>query len=281
MYRLTIFIAILALATLACGFDVNLPQAPEPGAEVTDQIRVDYPDAEEVNLQLSFGAGDLTLAPGADKLVDGTATYNYEEFKPEIVEDGGNVEVKMGNVEFPNLPSLDNLKNEWDLKLGNQPMRLSIAAGAYDGTYEFGGLALTRLTVNDGASDVELAFSEPNPEEMSLFRYSTGASDVTVTGLANANFSLFDFSSGAGDYTLDFSGQLRRDASIKVETGFSNLIIVVPEGVHAIVRVEGGLSNVNAGSGWERSGNVYEQQGEGPTLTFIVEMSAGNLTLTR
>ncbi|NOH00935.1 MAG: hypothetical protein HND47_02630 [Chloroflexi bacterium] len=281
MYRLTIFIAILALAALACGFSVELPNAPEPGPEVTDQIRVDYPDAEEVNLQLSFGAGDLTLAPGADKLVDGTATYNYEEFKPEIVEDGGNVEVKMGNVEFPNLPSLDNLKNEWDFKLGAQPMNLSIDAGAYDGTYEFGGLALTSLTVNDGAANVELAFSEPNQAEMSSFLYSTGASDVTMTGLANANFSIFDFSSGAGDYTLDFSGELQRDASIKIESGLSNIIIVIPEGVNAVVTVEGGLSNVNAGPGWSGSGNIYKQEGEGPTLTFVIETGAGNLTLTR
>lgn len=280
MYRLTIFIAILALTALACGFNIDVPKAPEPGPDVTDEINVDYPDAEEVNLQLSFGAGDLTLAPGASVLVDGTATYNYEDFKPEIVEDGGNIEIKMGNVEFPNLPAFNDLKNEWDFKLGADPMNLSIDSGAYDGTYEFGGLALTSLSIEDGAANVELAFSEPNKAEMTSFTYNTGASDVNMTGLANANFSIFDFASGAGDYTLDFSGELQRDASVKIETGLSNIIIVVPDGVHAVVTVEGGLSNVSAGSGWDQSGSTYEQEGEGPTLTFVVEMGAGNLTLT-
>ncbi|HNB41953.1 MAG TPA: hypothetical protein PLG52_10665, partial [Anaerolineales bacterium] len=127
----------------------------------------------------------------------------------------------------------------------------------------------------------ELAFSEPNPVEMSTFTYSTGASDVKITGLANANFSFFDFSSGAGDYTLDFSGDLQRDASVKIETGLSNFIIIVPEGVDAVVTVQGGLSNVNAGPGWERSGSDYIQKGEGPTITFVIEMGAGNLTLAR
>ena len=163
---------------------------------------------------------------------------------------------------------------------GSEPMDLVIKSGAYDGTFEFGGLALTSLDINDGAANVDLAFSEPNQAEMSTFRYSTGASDVKMTGLANANFTLFDFSSGAGDYTLDFSGDLQRDASIKIESGFSNIIIVIPDGVKAIVTVEGGLSNINAGSGWSRSGDTYEQEGEGPTLTFVVEMGAGNLTLT-
>ncbi len=279
--KLFIFIAVLALATMACGFNIDLPQKAQPGPEVVDDINVDYPDAEETSLKLSFGAGDLILSPGADQLVQGTATYNYTELKPETVIDSGNVEIKMGNVGVNVVPSLKDLKNEWDFKLGSLPMNLTIESGAYNGTYEFGGLALTNLTIKDGASHVELAFSEPNQAEMSVLSYATGASDVKMKGLANANFSIFDFSAGAGDYTLDFSGDLQRDASIKIESGLSNIIVVVPEGVNAVVTVESGVSNVSSGSGWSQSGNIYKQKGEGPTLTFVIEMGAGNLTITK
>jgi hypothetical protein len=282
MYRkLMIFVAILALASMACGFGVNVPERAKPGPEVTEDILIPYPKEEDARLTLSFGAGELSLTPGADDMVDGTATYNYERVKPVIVIDGGDVNIKMGETNLNFLPSYNDLKNEWDLKLGGQPMDLTIESGAYTGQFEFGGLALTSLTIKDGAADVELAFSEPNQTDMSIFSYATGASNVTLKGLANANFSLFDFSAGAGDYTLDFSGELQRDASIKVEVGLSNVIIIVPDGVDAIVTVESGASNVSAGSGWSRSGNVYKQAGEGPTLTFVVEMGAGNLTLTR
>lgn len=280
MYRKLIpFIAILTLTTLACG--ISAPKPPTPQPEVTEDIKVEYPDSDEINLKLSFGAGKLTLNPGADVLVDGTATYNYDELKPEISTDGGDVEVRVGDGDVNILPNLNDLKNEWDLKLGDQPMNLSIDSGAYDGTFELGGLSLTRLDISDGAANVEVSFSEPNPVEMSTFTYNSGASNVKITGLANANFSFFDFSAGAGDYTLDFSGELQRDASVKVESGLSNLIIIVPEGVNAVVTVESGLSNVNASSGWERSGGDYVQEGEGPTLTFVIEMGAGNLTLAR
>jgi hypothetical protein len=282
MYRkLMIFVAILALASMACGFGINIPERVQPGPKVTEDILIPYPKEENTSLKLSFGAGELSLAPGADDMVDGTATYNYEQVKPVIVIDGGDVIIKMGETNLNFLPSYNDLKNEWDLKLGSQPIDLSIESGAYTGKFEFGGLALTSLTIKDGAADVELAFSEPNQTDMSIFSYATGASNVTLKGLANANFSLFDFSAGAGDYTLDFSGELQRDASIKVEVGLSNVIIIVPDGVDAIVTVESGASNVSAGSGWSRSGNVYKQAGEGPTLTFVVEMGAGNLTLTR
>ena len=280
MYRKLIpFIAIIALTTLACG--ITIPEPPTPSPEKTEDINVKYPDAEEINLNLKFGAGKLTLNPGASVLVEGTATYNYIELKPEVNIEDGDVEVRVGDGDLNVFTGLNNIKNEWDLKLGDKPMNLSIDSGAYDGTLELGGLSLTRLDISDGASDVEINFSQPNPVEMSTFTYNTGASDVKILGLGNANFSLFDFSGGAGDYTLDFSGELQRDASIKIETGLSNMIIIVPEGVNAVVTVEGGLSNVNAGPGWERSGGDSVQKGEGPTLTFVIEMGAGNLTLAR
>jgi len=278
MKYISAFLA-LALASMACGFNINVPQMPTPGADVTDDILVKTPKTDDVSLRLAFGAGDMNLAPGASQLVEGTATYNYAAFKPEVNIDEGNVQIQMG--EITSIPSFDKLKNEWDLKLGDTPMDLTIESGAYSGIFEFGGLSLNNLTIKDGAANVELAFSDPNLVEMSTFRYETGASDVKMIGLANANFSIFDFSSGAGDYTLDFSGDLQRDATIKLSSGFSNIIIVVPENVDAVVTVDSGASNVSAGSGWSENGDVYKQKGEGPTLTFVIEIGAGNVTLTK
>ncbi|CAG0996462.1 hypothetical protein ANAEL_02624 [Anaerolineales bacterium] len=279
--KLILVFIVFALTSLACGFTINLPKVPTPGPEVTDEINVAVPDSEDVSLRLSFGAGDLKLAPGAKKLVEGTATYNYSEFEPVVKVDEGNVRIRVGDEEFNSLPTFKDLKNEWDFKLGDTPMDLTIESGAYNGDFELGGLSLNNLTIKDGAANVELAFSEPNQVEMSTFRYETGASDVKMTGLANANFSIFDFSSGAGDYTLDFSGELQRDASIKIASGFSNLIISIPEDVDAVVTVDSGASNVNVGSSWSMNGNMYKQKGEGPTLTFVIEMGAGNVTLTK
>jgi len=278
--KLILLIAILALTSMACGFNINIPDAPKPGPQVTDDINVKAPKADDINLKLSFGAGEMILAPGADQLVAGTASYNYSAFKPNINTDGGNVSITMSEVDFKTFPNFNEFKNKWDFELGDNPMNLSIESGAYDGTFELGGLALENLSIKDGAANVVLSFSEPNLSEMSTFVYETGASDVKMTGLANANFSLMDFSSGAGDYTLDFSGELQRDASIKISSGLSNIIIVVPEGVNAVVTMDGGASNISVGSSWSMNGGTYMQKGEGPTLTFVIEIGAGNVTLT-
>lgn len=271
-------ILVLSLASLACGFTIDLPERAQAGPEVEDSITVTDPKSDETRLSISFGAGKLTLSPGAKNLVDGTIVYNVEDLKPEIVENGDRIEIKQGN--FQSLPPFKDMKNEWDLKLGSAPMDLEISAGAYDGTIELGGLSLKSLEVNDGASNVDLSFSKPNPVEMSILRYATGASDVKLNGLANANFSTLTFSGGAGNYTLDFSGKLQRDAVATIDSGFGNLTLVIPDGVNAKVSVEGAALNISHTSGWSQSGQNYTQKGEGETLTIVVKMAAGNLLLS-
>lgn len=278
--NMKIFSAILALTliTMACGFDVNLPQSVTPGAEVKESIAVAGSGSAQTRLTLSFGAGSLNLSPGTQGLVEGTAVYNIPSLKPEIVQSEGSVEIKQGSLK--NITNFNDIKNQWDLKLGSAPLDLTINAGAYSGNFELGGLALTSLTVKDGAAQVELSFSQPNLAEMSLLRYETGASNVTLSGLANANFSTLMFSGGAGDYRLDFSGELKRSATLDISVGAGSVQLIIPKGVNARVTVDSALASVSLSSNWSQNGNTYTQSGSGPTLTIVIKMAAGNLTIT-
>lgn len=276
--KIILAILVLALASLACGFSINLPARQKAGPEVKEEITVADPGSDETRLTVSFGAGKLTLSPGAKNLVDGTAIYNVEDLKPQIQKNGSSIEIKQGD--FHNLPPFDDMKNEWDLQLSDTPLDLAVNAGAYEGTLDLGGLALKSLTVRDGASHVDLSFLEPNQTEMSLLRYETGASDVKLTGLANANFSTLTFSGGAGNYTLDFSGELQRDAVVTIEAGLGNVTIVIPEDIESTVTVEGTAVNISHGSGWAQNGQKYTQSGSGPSIAILVKMAAGNLVIT-
>jgi uncharacterized protein DUF2154 len=273
-------ILVLALASMACGFSIDLPERSKAGPEIEESITVADPKSDETRLSISFGAGELTLSPGlqGENLVDGTAIYNVADLKPEIKKSGNSIELKQGD--FNGLPPFNDMKNKWDLKLSDVPMELIIQAGAYEGNLELGGLALKNLTVRDGAANVDLSFLEPNQTEMSILRYETGASDVRLMGLANANFSTLTFSGGAGNYTLDFSGELQRDAVVTIESGLGNVSLIIPEDVDAVVTVESAAVNINHGSGWTQNGQKYVQKGSGATLTIIVQMAAGNLTIT-
>ena len=281
--KLTPILLALALVLSACSLHVSVPITQTTGPTVTDRISIPLPSgtSQAVSLKLSFGAGTLKLSPGAANLVEGTATYNIQDLKPKVTSTGNTVQVEQGNYHLTGLPDFSNIKNEWDFQLGGVPLDLEIEGGAYTADLALGGLALTNLTIRDGASKVNLSFDKPNPSGMNLLRYETGASNVSVTGLANANFASMEFAGGAGNYTLDFSGDLQRDASVNIKTGVSNLTLVIPAGIPVQITVEGALANVTHGSDWSKNNSVYTQAGTGSRLVIVIEIGAGNLTVTR
>jgi len=279
-----IAIATLALLAMACNISFNLPvKEVKVGPTVSEVIQVPLPAkaGEVTKMSFHFGAGEFNLAPGStSSLVEGKATYNVVELKPQVTVSGNDVQIDTGHSNIEGIPRFSNdFKNIWDLKLGDVPMDLFIQAGAYKGQFDLGGLAIQSLDISDGASDVRLNFSAPNKAEMDTLRYSTGASHVELAGLANANFDTLTFKAGAGEYKLDFSGALKRDATVTIDAGFSGVTIVVPEGVSARVFVDSGLANVDVGGKWEKSGNEYTLAGTGPRLTINANIGAGSLTL--
>ncbi|MDD2942837.1 MAG: toast rack family protein [bacterium] len=278
-------IVALALASLACGITFNLPETDvKTGPMVTKEISAPAPEdaSQTTDLTLSFAAGELRLEPGAQgALVTGEARYNVADLEPKVSVEEGQVRIETGDLEISGIPNFnDEVRNEWELKLGETPIRLSIKAGAYKGAYELGGLRLEALEVDDGAADVRLSFATANLAEMETLDYTTGASKVAISGLANANFERFIFKSGAGDYTLDFSGELKRDATVTIDSGMSNFRLIVPAGVNTRLFFDGGLVNIDLGGAWEKSGDTYLLAGEGPTLTINVNLAAGNLELS-
>jgi len=271
------------MSTLACSFHIDIPvNTITPGPMITDKIEIPVSEySHPTHLSLAFGAGELKVHPGTGKLISGTATYNVIDLKPSITINSSDIHIEQGNWHLNDIPDLSNFKNIWDISLGSFPIDLSVEAGAYQAEYELGGLAITNLTIKDGASHSMVNFASPILAEMSLLNYQTGASNASLTGLANANFSSLNFHSGAGNYTLDFSGNLKPSGSVSIETGISNTTLVIPRGIPVQLTMEEGLSNITHDSSWSQNGNVYTQEGNGPQLNIVVRIVAGNLTLTR
>ncbi len=278
-------LVILGLASLACGITLTMPEdAIKIGELRTENIFVSAPGQDQTtSVMLEFGAGKLTLMPGASQgLIEGTATYNVDGLEPKITSGGSEVSIKQEPYEFKlgGLPNVRDVENQWELLIGSQQIDLEVRAGAFDGEMELGGLSIQNLRVFSGASTVKMSFTTPNLTSMSQLHYTTGASKAELTGLANANFSLMKFEGGVGDYTLDFSGLLQRDATVEIDAALSNVKIIVPEGIPTTLQLEGNLANVNARSQWTGGASSYSLAGNGPTLTIQIKLGAGNLELS-
>ena len=257
----------------------------EVGSTTTEDIYIPIPDSSDIiNLEISFGPGELVIGPGSvDGLVEGMVIYNTEQLKPTIVTNDNNIrvepETEIGLTGF----TRQDIKNRWDLKLASVPMELTIDARLGEGNIELGGLSLINLNVSRTLltpSNFDLSFTEPNQIDMETLRFESGASVATLNGLANARAEEIIFDGGPGSYTLDFSGELQRDVKVSIDGDDGDLTIIVPEGTATQVSVNGASLQVNERGEWEEPDNdFYTLSGEGPKITIDVAMNSGTLNL--
>lgn len=252
---------------------------------VTQQLVIDEPlgSAAVTDIEIEMGAGKLTIGPGSSGLASGTISYNMQSWEPKVTRTERSLTVKQSARK--DIAGLETrLVNEWRLQLGKAPMRLKVSAGAYEGEYDLGGLTLQKLTLRDGAAETRVSFNTPNPGQMESFEYTTGASSVTLTGLANANFRSMTLDGKAGDYSLDFSGDLRTDATVRVQAAAGRVRVLVPVATAARVTVKGSLNRVSTEGEWTVQGNAYSTAAavtavQAKMLRISVEMDVGSVTL--
>lgn len=252
---------------------------------LTQELVIDEPLGATAitDVHIEMGAGRLAIEPGASGLASGVISYNIGSWKPKITRTDRSLTIKQNARKDVGGP-LSRLVNDWDLQLGRAPLRLKITAGAYEGEYDLSGLTLQRLTLKDGAAQTRVSFNTPNPGQMESLEYETGASSVTLIGLANANFKTMTLDGKAGDYSLDFSGQLRTDATVKIKAAAGRVRVAVPGTTPARVTVKGSLNKVSTEGAWTVQGDAYdttavETTGKGNMLRISVEMDIGSVTL--
>jgi hypothetical protein len=269
---------VLAIVLLGCSFTVNVPTVD---TSTTSEFDINQPlpaGSTNAEVDLEMGGGKLNISEGSSQFVEGSVLYNVPDWKPTLSVNGNTILISQNHTSNVGIPS-GKIKNNWNLKLGASPLSLRVSAGAYEGTLDLSGLSLTDLEISDGASQAVVRFDTKNPVEMQRLTYKTGASDVKLLGLANANTSEITFDSGAGSYTLDFSGELSRDMNVKISSGLSQVKVIVPDKTHAIVNLTGGISNIDLDGTWITNGTQYEAQGSGPLITININMAVGNLVL--
>ncbi|MGA2111008.1 MAG: toast rack family protein [Anaerolineales bacterium] len=273
-------LATLAGATLACSGLTFSVQQVQTGPTQTLTINEPLPaSGQAASVTFELGSGSLHLSAGASGLAEGNIRYNVADWAPQVQRSGSNLTIRQQTSTSTFALEGPQVVNDWDFRLGPVPMNLTIEAGAYHGNLDLTGLFLRNLSISDGASQSEVNFGQPNPETMQLFSFRTGASTATLRGLANANFQEMTFDGGAGDFTLDFGGELRHSATLRLRTGVSSVRLVVPTGLNVLVTTQSGPSSVQTDAGWRASGSTYRHGGTGPLLSITIEMGLGSLSL--
>ncbi len=221
---------------------------------------------QQLTVDVTYGAGHFQLTPGnSDELYHMEIRYDEDKFVPIHDYDasasllhlgvrsrqGDGVHVSLGDRHG------DKTMPAFALSLSpDVPLALDLHLGAVESDVELGGLPLTRLHYETGASDTHLHFSRPNPEPCDELWLQAGAAEFDAQEIANSNCSRVRFQGGVGEVTLDFGGTWRRNMTATVEVGIGTLNLKLPRDVGVSVHLNRFLASFDA-AGFTKHGDMY------------------------
>jgi hypothetical protein len=165
------------------------------GPERHDFRTIERDAAERVHVNLTMGAGTLTIGGGAKKLLNADFTYNVSSWQPEVrysstgargdltIRQPGQGHNRIGHIRY-----------EWDLALNNDvPMDLSLHFGVGEARLDLGSLSLRTVEVNMGVGKLQMDL-RGNPKHNYDVRIRGGVGEATVYLPANVGV----YAEGAG-----------------------------------------------------------------------------------
>ena len=175
-------VALIGAALFYLAAAPTLPGAnPSSTGTFTSQQSVLRAGASSLSLTLGYGAGDLTVRAGPTdavmpNLVMVKSTHEDIDLQWNVPSTGSaTVNVKSANLDIP----FGGAGRAWDVTLpSDMPVGLTLNLGAGDFDLDLSNVRLTRATVNNGASNLQIAL--PRPTGNVPITISTGASSLDL-----------------------------------------------------------------------------------------------------
>ena len=175
--------AVIVEVALIGGALLYLAAAPTlPGATAintgtfTSHESVARGGESALSLTLGYGAGDLVVKGGSTDLVTVKSTREDIELQ-RVSRSAGSASVDVRSV-VPELP-FDGTTRAWDVTVPSDiPVGMTLNVGAGDFDVDLSNVMLTRATINNGASNLQIAL--PQPIGNIPITVSTGASSVDL-----------------------------------------------------------------------------------------------------
>jgi N-terminal domain of toast_rack, DUF2154 len=146
--------SILAVFTCAAAVVAAGCASPGPTQTVTRSVELDHADSVAVNLTL--GAGELTVDGGSPRLMDATFRFNVPSWEPVVNYTSG-AEARLDVRQPGGSRSFGRTENRWALQLSDGvPMDLTAGLGASEARLTLGTLDLRGLTINQGVGELTL-----------------------------------------------------------------------------------------------------------------------------
>jgi hypothetical protein len=222
----------------------------------------------ETRLQadLHYLAGGLRVAPGRpNELYRMDASYDEDRYRPTSAFNAATGAVALGlePAGQGGIRVLSKRQLRQDANVAFSPvvdLDLDITLGAVDADLELGGLSLSALTMQAGASRAVVRFSQPNRSRCRTAAITTGAAELTMLGLGNSRCDRINFEGGMGKVTLDFGGTWSSSSHAEIKMAVGELTLRLPRRAGVRLTLDRFLASFDP-AGLVRSGTGFQSPG--------------------
>lgn len=215
-------------------------------------------DEQSLKVNVEYGVGRFSVGPAEPGvLYRMRIEYDEDVFEPLAEYRGSSLRIGAESLGRRFRFGGDRTAGTMELALSRDvAMDLNMDFGAVRAEIELGGIPLTRLEINTGASQTLIEISEPNPETMSQASIDVGAAEITVRNLGNLNTSMIEVNAGVGEIELDFTGDWQQNARVSVNMGLGSLVLRFPRGLGVRLVTDTFLTSLDT-EGLVKRGDVY------------------------
>jgi hypothetical protein len=237
--------------------------------------------------RLEFAAGAVRLAAGRPaELYRMDVQYDGERYEPVSDFDAARGAVRLGvrSLGEGGLRVVHRGQLRQTASVAFSPrtdLALAVTLGAVDADFELGGLRLTNLEVEAGASRATFRFSQPNATRCRAAVLSSGAAELTVLGLGNSRCDRIAFEGGVGRVTLDFGGAWTSSSQVAVKMALGEVALRLPSRVGIRLTLDKFLSSFDP-QGLVARGTSYFSPGYDQAdrhLDIDITTAVGNVTV--
>jgi hypothetical protein len=281
------WIGLLCILPVFAGCDFK-PYTPSE-METTQQSQV-YDEEKTLNADVRFDVGtlEITRGKGTDSLYTFDLEYDKSGFEPDVQYNSdstgeGRFSFRLPRIHKPGLQR-EGFSNSLRLQFNDSiPLDLKVDTEMANTRLSLSGLSVSRVVFESGVGGAKIYVYEPNPILCEFVRLKNGVGSIDAIGLGNLNFRELELEGGVGGADLDFSGNWRQDADVRIQVGLGGVHLRIPRSLGVRLETEKHFFREDQLEGFIQKGIDYysENYEDAPVKVFMrVATHIGGLKIT-
>lgn len=249
-------------------------------------VRYDANDIDRLEAHVGIQAGNLTIAGGADKLIDADIVCSEEAWQPKVdyaVEGRtGRLSMQQSNFTDAGIRFFQRRQNDWNVGFSSRiPTGLTVASDATKSNLDLSQMRLADFDFQSNAGTADLTLTGTHPDLQSYF---IEANATRLNARIHGSFpklKLLDFELNAVKMTLDLVGDWTHSHSVSIEANAGWIKLLLPSQVGVKVFAQTTMTMLRH-SGLRKGDGalVNEAYGTSPiTLTIDIEANVARVEI--